>query len=344
MSHPQSDLIEDDSLFRGWVHLGISADIRPGTLRTVTRFGRDIVVRRSRSGRLSASTSVCPHLGAHLGGGDIVGECIRCPFHEWQFDPHGDVFHVPGARRLPPRARLESYVVREIGGIVFYYHQGTADPITLDPAPRLHPRLLETLALRNGRRRTFQTLRLPASLASIAENVPDSAHFTVVHRSQFKAMTAMSWTTEHGTFKVSAETQMGPTKAPCISEIEYFDAFNMQAVTINQHTGSMFIILMLAPVGGGSIELLVAADSRGTLPILDHILNSGFRKLAVRGISEDRPIWQKKSNLERPVLSDADGPIMQFRRWHEQFRRERNTDTSTESVPVCVTELADVRD
>ena len=38
-----------------------------------------------------------------------------------------------------------------------------------------------------------------------------------------------------------------------------------------------------------------------------------------RTIEQDIPIWENKRYRERPLLSDADGPIMQFRRWYHQF-------------------------
>ena len=308
-----------DTEYRGWVHLGPSSAFPKKEVRTVRRFGEEIVVWRSASGTLTAAGSVCPHLGAHLGGGEVRGECIRCPFHHWQFDPRGYVFYVPGAKRLPTRARLDIHSIREVGGVVFMYHASSHDDST-DPIP-WSSKFDAAITPQEGRMRTFETSTLPASLSSIAENVPDRAHFTIVHKSAFKGMEAMTWEQTGGSFKVSAHTKMGPTKAPCISEIEYFDAFNMQATTINEHTGSMYILLMLAPLGDGNVELLVAADSRGTVRGIDRVLNVGFRKLAVKGITEDAPIWKRKRTLSHPIVSEADGPILRFREWHAQFRQ-----------------------
>jgi len=38
-----------------------------------------------------------------------------------------------------------------------------------------------------------------------------------------------------------------------------------------------------------------------------------------RTIEQDIPIWENKLYRERPLLSEADGPIMQYRRWYRQF-------------------------
>jgi len=38
-----------------------------------------------------------------------------------------------------------------------------------------------------------------------------------------------------------------------------------------------------------------------------------------RDVEDDIAIWEKKIHLERPVLSEADGPIGLYRRWMSRF-------------------------
>jgi len=46
-----------------------------------------LVVWRGESGKVYVADAYCPHLGAHLGvGGEVAGECIKCPFHGWAFE------------------------------------------------------------------------------------------------------------------------------------------------------------------------------------------------------------------------------------------------------------------
>jgi phenylpropionate dioxygenase-like ring-hydroxylating dioxygenase large terminal subunit len=63
----------------------------PGSLKSVTLCGKDIVVFRPQDGgEPAAIDAYCTHLGAHLGaGGGVVGDCIECPFHAWRFGPDG---------------------------------------------------------------------------------------------------------------------------------------------------------------------------------------------------------------------------------------------------------------
>lgn len=45
-----------------------------------------MVVFRDQEGKASVLDAYCPHLGANLAvGGRVVGNCIECPFHGWQF-------------------------------------------------------------------------------------------------------------------------------------------------------------------------------------------------------------------------------------------------------------------
>lgn len=44
------------------------------------------MVFRGQEGKASVLDAYCPHLGANLAvGGRVVGNCIECPFHGWQF-------------------------------------------------------------------------------------------------------------------------------------------------------------------------------------------------------------------------------------------------------------------
>ena len=63
--------------------------------------GENLVVFRTGAGKACVLDAYCPHLGANLGiGGRVVGDCIECPFHGWQFDGHdGKCTRVPYAEK-----------------------------------------------------------------------------------------------------------------------------------------------------------------------------------------------------------------------------------------------------
>ena len=48
--------------------------------------GLHIALFRDENGEAHAVDAYCPHLGANFAaGGKVVGDCIECPFHGWQF-------------------------------------------------------------------------------------------------------------------------------------------------------------------------------------------------------------------------------------------------------------------
>jgi phenylpropionate dioxygenase-like ring-hydroxylating dioxygenase large terminal subunit len=64
--------------------------------------GQSLVLFRTEAGEAKVLDAFCPHLGAHLGhGGKVSGDCVRCPFHAWEFNGEGRCTSIPYARKLP---------------------------------------------------------------------------------------------------------------------------------------------------------------------------------------------------------------------------------------------------
>ena len=76
--------------------------------------GEAYVVVRLKD-ELRVFVDVCPHRFARLSDGAIVDDCLRCPYHGWQFDSEGSCAHVPalGPDATLPPARLTT--PRKIG-------------------------------------------------------------------------------------------------------------------------------------------------------------------------------------------------------------------------------------
>ena len=71
----------------GWFRLLNSDELKPGDVKHVEVAGKQLAVYRGRNSKeVYVLDAYCPHLGANLAvGGQVKGDCIECPFHQWQF-------------------------------------------------------------------------------------------------------------------------------------------------------------------------------------------------------------------------------------------------------------------
>jgi phenylpropionate dioxygenase-like ring-hydroxylating dioxygenase large terminal subunit len=79
---------------------------------------------RDTSGHAHVLADTCVHRGGSLSKGKIIGDCLACPYHGWQFDAAGKCTHIPVLgedAKLPARAKVDSYPVIERYGIVFAF-------------------------------------------------------------------------------------------------------------------------------------------------------------------------------------------------------------------------------
>jgi nitrite reductase/ring-hydroxylating ferredoxin subunit len=156
----------------GWYVVGPSSDVAPGQVRTVRYLGQEIVLFRTAGAVLSALDRTCPHLGAHLGGGRVEGDCLRCPFHHWAFDGQGRCTNIPYAPKIPPRAAVRAWPLREQNGLISVHHGLDGSP------PSWEIPLLEEEGWTANRVIRWELRSHPQE---ICENTVDSAHLGPVH-------------------------------------------------------------------------------------------------------------------------------------------------------------------
>lgn len=104
-----------------WYRLCASRDIMSGpSVRDV--FDRRLVAYRNSTGEAVVMDSTCRHLGADLGLGKVVGDCIECPFHGWRYGSDGQCRHVPGAAEPPDFAVQQVYPCEERHGSIYFFN------------------------------------------------------------------------------------------------------------------------------------------------------------------------------------------------------------------------------
>lgn len=163
-------------LTQGWFPICPARELKPGTARSYRIFQQRIVVFRTASGRVHALDAFCPHLGADLGNGRVIGERLQCYFHQWEYDGDGQLARIPCRQRLDQgldRIGNRSYPISEAYGHLWVFSAPEATH-ALPVPPTLEGRPLTALFLKE--------VTLFAHHHVMMANGVDLQHFASVHQ------------------------------------------------------------------------------------------------------------------------------------------------------------------
>ncbi len=160
---------------RYWHPIAGSAQLNDDTpTKEVRLLGEDLVLFRSAAGEVGLIEPSCAHRKANLSYGIPEPEGIRCAYHGWLYDVHGQCLDQPSepeGSRFKEKVKLNAYRAEELGGLIFAY-------MGPEPAPLL-PRY-DVLAW-DGVKDAHSTL-LPCNWLQCMENSLDPLHFQWLHR------------------------------------------------------------------------------------------------------------------------------------------------------------------
>lgn len=111
-------------LRRYWIPACLSSEVAEpdGPPARVRLLGEDLVVFRDTSGAVGLIEEACPHRGASLFYGRNEECGLRCTYHGWKFDIHGQCVDQRSERHsFAHRIKITSYPVHESGGIIWAY-------------------------------------------------------------------------------------------------------------------------------------------------------------------------------------------------------------------------------
>lgn len=109
---------------RQWFPIFRSERLRHGRPIGVRRLGEELVLWRDAAGTARVAQRGCPHRGADLALGKVVGGELQCPYHGFRFSGTGACTAVPCEgpdARIPPRLRLELETAVEEHGFIWLY-------------------------------------------------------------------------------------------------------------------------------------------------------------------------------------------------------------------------------
>ena len=298
----------------GWFKVAMPRDVPPGVIVTRRYFGTELVLWRGDDGTITCQEAYCPHLGANLAvGGKLVDGCIQCPFHGWRFGPDGVNQLISYASRPNRRARMRTFPVREHAGIVFaWYHPRDEEPKwELLEVPE-HGDL--DFAAYEVHEFTIKTC-----LQELGENGFDHAHFEFVH-SHPKVGDTQSVVFDGYDRTVLTAQQFPSSRGPVDARIDVFGRGPGMAITRYQGLIDAALVGCSTPVDDETIQLSFhfAVRNPGGDAHVDRVAKA-FVRSVVSEVGQDIPIWESKRYEPKPALTPAEKPILEWRRWFEQF-------------------------
>ncbi len=313
----------------GWFAVAFSRDLKPGDVKPIRNFGRQLVIFRTDSGRAVVSDPYCPHLGAHLGfGGTVEGETIRCPFHHWTFDAAtGRCVAVPFAPP-PPQAAIRLWPTLERNDVILVWHD-LAGRSPLWEMPEFEP--TEDPSLADGI--LFEGIR--AHTQEILENGVDLLHVHTVHGTRRLHIDPEPMATPPYILAYAYRTrpEPGPDATPHLSQYHGEGWGIGPGLARNLNWGDMSRGVMVenavypTPVDAETIQIRAAyrlvPGKDNTMP--EEALRQMFAVIGPeikRIMEQDFEIWANKAYLARPMLAASDGPILAYRKWYGQFYPE----------------------
>ncbi len=300
---------------RGWFQVAYADEIEPGHVRPLKYFGTELVIFRSESGELGVLDAFCPHMGAHLGHrGAVKGDALVCPFHAWEFDAKGKCTAVPYAKRMPKKADVTAWPVREVNGLVMVWHDIDGEPPSFE-IPEI-PEWTERDQWTPYLRRSW---RLRTHNQEMCENVVDIAHFKYVHGMKIVPQphrVDIAYPNIRMTTKTVMDTPMGEVEGILDADVHGF------GFSCSRFTGLVetTVIASVTPVDDEFVDVRFSFTVKKTLGAdVAKGIGKAFTAEIARQLEEDRPVWENKVYMERAMLCDGDGPIAPYRKWCAQF-------------------------
>ncbi len=312
----------------GWFAVATSAEVSEGEVRNVRYFGRDLVVFRGASGTPSVLDAYCAHLGAHLGvgpgepgdrspgPGTVVGDCIACPFHGWRYDGGGQCVEIPYSEaRIPARARVRGYPVRELNGLVFAWHH------LLDEPPAWELPALAEFEDPEWVGPIYTDRTIATCNQEMMENDVDHVHFAFVHDSPAERRFQIDYREDGRIRKTTEVFEEGREFGKGVTTIERTTTFSRESHQLGfvelRIPDLIAFVAATTPIDEEHVHQRWVFAYPGALG--EETGSAVVGAFAQSGIYEDIPIWEHKRYVEHPLLVKGDGPIAEFRRWARQF-------------------------
>jgi nitrite reductase/ring-hydroxylating ferredoxin subunit len=287
--------------------------------------GRLLVAFRDSAGIARVVDGRCPHMGAELSRGEVIGDTLKCPFHGWRFGGDGVCTAAPGCGGGVPEARIRTYETVERFDTLYFFN----GPRAATPLPFFEGENPDDFLPA----RTFQ-IDYPAAWFQVMGNAFDVQHFLVVHDRKLigDSVHDQPHPFSHR-WKYSAEV----TGKSLADRFLRFALGNVVNVTQQVWYGNVlttraafpraanYVLFVLEPIGENAsrmhIQVLVRRSGRGLMGALFDRASLGVRLLLTQEFLKHEVARLGSLRYYSGGLVAADKPLIDFLSWASSLPR-----------------------
>eukprot|EP00759_Apiculatamorpha_spiralis_P028077 PhF_6_TR30610/c0_g1_i3/m.45070/K14938/NVD, DAF36; cholesterol 7-desaturase len=315
----------------GWYKLCDVTDLDNAVIASkpisVSAFGQDLVLWKNHAdGQITVMDAFCPHMGTHLGNGEVTKEGrLKCPFHGWEFGTSGVCQHIPYCTSSPPYATqttAKRWTHRVHMGMVFVW---------FDAEGREPLYELESL----GPKHTWERVITRQSeyrmhMSDMAENSADYYHFNYLHGPMPIPIIGRFLTIRH-------ETKLFFPEEPERKHICFFNniatvyflkkfklEFTKQLTRVTFEGPTVVHFDITTPLGSVALMKtniplspfhIYSEDAWFKEPKTPRWLLHVIAYIARGALEQDRIVWESRRYNPKPAYVAGDGPFPTHRRW-----------------------------
>jgi aminopyrrolnitrin oxygenase len=142
--------------------------------QAIELFEQPLVAWRDSQGQPVIMGRYCSHMGASLSMGQVLDDCLQCPFHHWSFDNSGQCVSIPEVETIPSKAHMTTYVTQERYGYIWVWYGSEKPLFSLPEFPAAEQDRSQYMP-------SHIALNTTTTVPRLLENAYDYAHFVPVH-------------------------------------------------------------------------------------------------------------------------------------------------------------------
>ena len=193
-----------DGLFtESWFPVCMSSELSVGQVLGRSFLDGRVAIFRGEDRVAQVFSAYCPHLGADLAAGKVVGNRIQCGFHLWEFNPEGWCEKTGLGDPPPQTACLYKFHSVEKFGLVWAFN-GDEPWWEIPDYPKAEDEISFSV--------NYDVPAIPVDPWVVCANTPDWQHLKAVHRLDFdheRLQEHIDWTDHSMEYDLQAKLEAG---------------------------------------------------------------------------------------------------------------------------------------